>query len=124
MTTQNVQAAIAPGSTPYGERGKLEGAIAQSQATPQLPVAPGPISGQDPFGGPMSALMGEGGFSSGKPITSGLSVGPGGPPAPDMTGLPIDLMQRLQTIATQAKNPQLRGAAVVALRRIVKNRGR
>ncbi len=121
----DIAAAIAPGSVPYGERGALESGISQSQATPKLPVAASPISPQDPFsGGPMSALMGDGGFGSDKPVTSGLSMGPGSGPATDLSNLPMPLIAKLQDVALNAKNPQLRGAALLALRRIVRQRNR
>ncbi len=84
----------------------------------------GPISPQDPFSDPMSALMGQGGFSSQRPVTSGLSVGPGDTPPAAPTDLPMPLMSQLQNIALNAKSPQLRQAAVLALRRLIRNRGR
>lgn len=128
---ERTRAAIAPGSTPFGDRGMLEQAIGQSQQLAASPEAGAgavggmaPISPQDPFSDPMSALMGQGGFSSERPVTSGLSVGPGDSPPPVPTDLPIPLMSQLQNIALNAKSPQLRGAAVLALRRIVRNRGR
>lgn len=130
---EQIRAAISPGSTPYGERGALEDAIGgaastSSAASPEAMAAPAmgmaPINPNDPFGSPMSAIMGEGGFSSDRPITSGLTVGPGSGPAPDLSGLPLSLMQKLQDVALNAKSPQLRGAALLALRRIVRNRGR
>lgn len=120
---EQVKSAIAPGSTPYGERGQLEQAVSSATATPPSPVQ-GRISSQDPFSGPMAALMGQGGYTSDRPVTSGLSVGPGSGPAADLSGLPLDVMKKLHVVATTAKSPQLRGAALLALRRIVRNRGR
>jgi len=125
-----MRAAIAPGSTPYGERGNLEDAIGSAASTSNaaLPEAAAasaaqkPINPNDPYGSPMTALMGKGGFTSERPLTSGLSVGPGTTPS-NLDGLPVDKMKRLQQVALHAKSPQLRGAAILALRRIVRSRG-
>ena len=122
---EQVKAAIAPGSTPYGERGELEQAIGTSSAVSAPMPVQGRISSQDPFtGGPMAALLGQGGYTSDRPVTSGLSVGPGAGPAVDLSGLPLDVMKKLHVVATTAKSPQLRGAALLALRRIVRNRSK
>lgn len=126
MATEATQAAIAPGSTAYGERENLEGAIAAAEATPEVQAAPAmglkAINPDDPFSSPMTALLNKGGFTSDRPVTSGLSVGPGSTPPFDTTGLPVATMKRLQEVALNAKSPQLRGAAILALKRIARSR--
>ena len=126
MATEAIQAAITPGSVPYGQRENMEDAISASGNTPEATAAPAgalnPINPDDPFSSPMTALLNKGGFTSDRPLTSGLSVGPGTTPAFDTTGLPVDTMRRLQEVALNAKSPQLRGAALLALRRIAQNR--
>lgn len=122
-TADTARRAIEPGSVPYGERQELEAGLQSllgggaEQAPGAAPV--GNISPQDPFGDPMSALMGKEGYQSNLPVTAGLSVGPG--PGPDVqTNLPVSTMETLQEMALHAKTPRVRQLALLALRRIVR----
>lgn len=120
------QKAITPGSTESGDRQTLEGGLAQvlggggagggggGQGAP-LPAAPD--GGQS--GGPIQALLG-GLHSTEDPVTGGLSQGPGRTPNSALEGLPVSTMQKLQNIALNAKSPQTRYMARIALKRIVK----
>jgi hypothetical protein len=121
-SADTVKKAIAPGSTESGDRQKLEAGIESIMGgggEPMPPVTPA-ISPQDPFGDPESALAGAEGFSSDLPITAGLSVGPGAGPTQSFENLPIPTMQVLQDMALNAKTPQVRQMALLALRRIVR----
>ncbi len=117
-----VKKSIAPGSTEFGERQNLEADIQSIMGGggEQMPPVTPAISSQDPFSGPESALAGTDGFSSDLPITAGLSVGPGAGPTQSFGNLPIPTMQVLQDMALNAKTPQVRQMALLALRRIVR----
>ncbi len=118
-----VKKSIAPGSTESGDRQTLEAdiqAIMGGGGGEQMPPATPSISGQDPFGDPESALTGADGFSSDLPVTAGLDVGPGAGATQSFGNLPISTMQSLQDMAINAKTPQVRQMALLALRRIVR----
>ncbi len=129
MAVKETQAAIAPGSTDYGERGELEGAVSASLSSPAGSQEPtlGSASPVPTAGGlPASPLdfLNDGTHSSDLPVTSGVSVGPGEGPMSPFADLPVDRMTRLQTIATQAKSAYVRQAARQALRAIAQQQGR
>jgi hypothetical protein len=111
------QAAIAPGSTEYGERKNLEAGLSQamgsagnptSGAQPASPVAPLPDN-------PLGALLSGEIPGDNTPVTDGLSIGPGAGPQ-NQHPMMSDRAQRLRTVATEAASPVARAAARRALR--------
>lgn len=118
---ERTQAAIAPGSTEYGERQNLEQGISSAMgaagqptggAQPAVPVPPMPDN-------PLGALLSGEIKGDQLPVTDGLSVGPGaGPPQNDP--MMSTRAQRLRTIATEAASPVARSAARRALRRMTR----
>ena len=102
---------IEPGSTEYGDRQVLEDQMRQIQQQPatRRPSTPGAVTSraQDRLAtGPVSE----------KPVTSGLSVGPGSGPVVEAGPEESPLMEKYRIIATEARNPYLRHLARNALR--------
>lgn len=128
MAVDAIQDAISPGSTPYGERGALEGAISDAgaaggglaaAATPGgSTVPPIGLDGSDPLG----ALLGGEVPINDAPVTDGLSVGPGATPFADQS--PDPLHDRLLALATEAESPRLRAQARALLRQHVRAKRR
>lgn len=119
-------AAIAPGSTEYGDRQKLEGSLSAivGQGGGGAPApgggggAPGPIVPEDALGALMGGQVSPGGDM---PLTDGLSVGPGaGPAAQQEDPLLGDRANRLRMIASEAASPQLRALARSELKRMTR----
>lgn len=118
-------AAIAPGSTDYGDRQKLEGSLSaivgqQGGGAASAPGggSPGPVVPEDALGALMSGQISPGGDL---PLTDGLSVGPGaGPAAQQEDPLLGDRANRLRMIASQAASPQLRALARSELKRMTR----
>ena len=109
--------AIAPGSTPYGERDTLGDAANSAQQGGGTPSGPAATSGSAGVGGPLDPLqaMLTGKVRAGsEPITAGLSRGPGDSPATPVTTEPVK--ERLKYLAVNAKSPHLRLQARAALR--------
>lgn len=86
----------------------------QGAQPPTAPRARRQVGGQD-IGDPLSFLLGR--PPAGDPLTSGLAVGPGaGPPQALTPGPDLSRQQKLAAVATMAKSPSLRAAALAALR--------
>ena len=103
---------ISPGSTEYGERQVIEERIRQigARGGQRAPAPSGRVmqNTQDRLQRPVSE----------KPITAGLSVGPGaGPAQGDPSSLPQ--VERYRILATEARNPYLRHLARTALRALL-----
>jgi hypothetical protein len=114
-SADDIARTIEPGSLPQGDRqafaANLQQALAGSQqAGPSVPP-PGP-GGADPLGDELGFLDSE--TISDKPVTAGLSVGPGGGPAPTTVDSPK--IEKLRAIALGARSPVLRQMARDALR--------
>lgn len=120
---ERTRAAIAPGSTEYGERASLEAAIGQAGAGGGGPAAPiagggGAASALPSPTDPLGALLSGSISPEEKPLTDGLSFGPGAGPTRGDDPLLSDYAQRLRTLATEAASPMLRAAARTRLRRM------
>lgn len=110
--------AIEPGSLEYGDRQVVEDRVrqinAQAKARPQLP--PGQVTqrSRDRLAtGPVSE----------KPVTSGLSVGPGPGPTPVNDPTMSPEAERYRLVAQNARNPYLRHLARNALRALLSRSG-
>jgi len=118
---ERTRAAIAPGSTEYGDRGALEAAIGSAGGGgPAAPSAGGggPTTALPSATDPLGALLG-GGITPGElPLTDGLSAGPGAGPNMGDDPMLSDYATRLRTLATEAASPMLRSAARNRLRRM------
>ena len=121
MTAKDTINSIEAGTIPSGDRGTLEQGLQESlgeeaapDGTPGAGVS-GPLpSANDPLG----ALMG-GGVNPGddRPLTQGMSVGPGGGLAAE-DPMMSDKAVRLRVIAQQAKTPSLKLLAIRMLKRM------
>lgn len=120
-TRDQMQRSIEPGSISYGNRQQVEGMLPAAQGTGPAPgQTPVPGLGGDPLalpGSPEDMLLG-GDFPSDPniPATDGMSVGPGSGPPLEEGDQPSSYAQRLRVIATNAKTPQLRAQARLALK--------
>lgn len=112
---------IEPGSLEYGDRQVVADRMSQIQAQngPAPPsVAPGPSS---PALGNARDKLGQGPVSD-KPVTAGLSVGPGGGPPQVIDPSMGPEAEKLRLIATNARNPYLRHLARNSLRALANRR--
>jgi hypothetical protein len=122
-TAEQVKRAIEPGSVPFGQRQELEAQIGQALGATSPGQTPTPQPGPTvapTSADPVGALLGGGVNVQPDVLTAGLSVGPG--PGTMADEVPTELEQRLMLLAQQARSPQLRAMARMALRRI-KRRG-
>lgn len=108
--------AIEPGSLEYGDRQVVEDRVKQINAQSgqgRSQVPPGQVSQRT------SERLSQGPISD-KPVTSGLSVGPGPGPAPVNDPTQGPEAERYRLIAQNARNPYLRHMARNALRALIK----
>ena len=116
-SADDINRSIEPGSTEYGDRQVIEDRIAQSLQMGDVsrqPTPPGAVSGR------AQSRLASGPVSD-KPITDGLSVGPGaGPNKATMTEAPE--LEKYRLIAQNARNPYLRHLARSALRANMRRR--
>ena len=105
-----VARSIEPGSIPSGERGPIEDRIKQAMATPpQVSPEPGAAGakGLDRLAqGPVSE----------KPVTDGLSLGPGAAPPQEGGIKNSPRIDQLRLIAKEARTPRMRALARDMLR--------
>jgi hypothetical protein len=115
-------AAIAPGSTEYGQRGNLEAGLASvlGQGGGGAPGGPEGGAPLPPAQNPIESLLGGGIGAANLPITDGLSVGQGAGPVEQADPMLGDRANRLRMIASQAASPQLRALARSELRRMTR----
>ena len=110
-SADDVARSIEPGSTEFGDRQVLEDQIGQIMGNA---AAPTPA----PAGAASSGALGKlsQGAVSDKPVTDGLSVGPGAPPAntPQIANSPR--IDQLRIVAQNARSPRLRALARDLLR--------
>lgn len=101
---------IEPGSTEYGERDVIKTRMQQAlqSATPGPDRQPGARMQR------ASSRLSSGPVSD-KPVTAGLSVGPGAGPEQNSI-LQSSQAQKFKVLATQARNPMIRKMALDALR--------
>ncbi len=112
-SADDVTRSIEPGSVPSGERGPMEDRIKQAMATQPTAPAPGAASGRG------MDKLGQGAVSE-RPITDGLSLGPG-VGAEGQKELPAtNRIDTLRLIAKEARTPRLRALARDMLRAAVK----
>jgi len=125
MTAKEAINSIEPGSTESGDRGALEQGLQEVLGAPPAEGGAPGAGGAGPVpsaNDPLGALLG-GGVHPGNedPLTSGLSVGPGGgPPADDPMQSPKAV--RLRIIAEHAKTPALKLLAIRMLKRMAINK--
>ncbi len=117
-TASGMEAAIEPGSVPYGERQGLEEALGGLGQTVSMPGA-GPMGAppMDDFmvpQDPMDMMMG-GDIAPEGDLTAGLSRGLGSGPAQEIE-IPDSTVERLRIVALYARSPVLRMLAARALR--------
>ena len=107
--------AIEPGSMEYGDRQVFEDRVKQinAQTTQRSPRPPGQVTQR------MTGKLQQGSFSE-KPITAGLSVGPGPGPATVNDPTQGPELEKLRLIAANARNPYLRHLARSALKAAIK----
>ncbi len=108
-TADDVTRSIEPGSIPSGEAGPLDDRIKQAMAT--APAAPQPGAA----GGRSLDRLAQGPVSD-KPVTDGLTVGPGASPAPAQGLQPSKRIDHLRNIAQNARSHRLRALARDMLR--------
>lgn len=114
VSGDEVARSIEPGSVPSGERGPIEDRIRQAMATKPTSPEPGAASGRG------LDKLAQGPVSD-KPVTDGLSLGPGTNPAPN-TGLQSsERVDTLRLIAKESRSPRLRALARGLLRADAKN---
>lgn len=123
-TADQMGAAISPGSIEYGQRGEVESMLGNVMRARQqqsgAPVAGG-LPGPSAAGGSPDELLDM--LVGGRvkplpnlPLTDGLSVGPGAGRMQETASTPSSMEDRLRLIAVNAKTPQLRAMARMALR--------
>jgi hypothetical protein len=118
MATQDqLIGSISPGSIPYGERQNIEAAIGQIGAAPAPagPITPATGSLGIPSN-PLDPLVGGQLPVNPDPVTAGLSMGPGTGGVDSPIGIPPGSVERLRTVALNARSPVLRELARRALR--------
>lgn len=121
---EQTRAAIAPGSTEYGERGALEAAIGTAVGGGAAPSA-GTGGGTAAIPGatdPLGALLSGAVTPQDLPVTDGLTAGPGAGPNRGADPMLGQYAQRLRTLANEAASPMLRQAATRRLSRLSKER--
>jgi hypothetical protein len=106
----SVEDTIEPGSLEYGDRQVVSDRIKQvrAQATPQ-PRTPGAATEK------ATARLSSGPVSD-KPVTSGMSVGPGSSPQMGFDAATTPEVEKLRLMAANARNPYMRHLAMNALR--------
>lgn len=130
MTTRDLQHSIEPDSTEYGDRAQLEEGLSvlgaqQSSAPPAVTAggsAPSATPPSETLGDPMALLLSDELSPSDRPVTHGLSFGPGAGRAPQFGEGPNPEIERLRAVAQFARTPQLRAAARRLLRRKLNGR--
>jgi len=116
-TADEISRSIEPGSLEYGDRQVVSDRLSQisAQAQPQGPSIAPPVG---PAAGGADAKL-AGGPVSDKPVTSGLSVGPGAGPESAIDPAQSAEAEKYRTIAANARNPYLRHLARNALRALI-----
>ncbi len=114
--------ALEPGSVPSGERAELEGGLAAAVgggqgAGPAAPAGGAPAfpSMTNPLGMMLSGAVGQ----DDRPLTDGLSLGPGAGPAPEQSVMLTAEADKLRALAIHAETPLVRALARYRLQQMV-----
>ena len=110
-SADDVARSIEPGSTEFGDRQVIEDQIGQIMGNAASPSAPAPGAASS---GALNRL-GQGAVSD-KPVTDGLSVGPGAGPAQTTQIADSPRIEQLRIVAANARSPRLRALARDLLR--------